>query len=90
MVVFGGSELGGQTFSYSLIPFACVAERERRLSPSASTGMVIIFVSLTGILIRDILVPTGALLYKPLSDLNTKLIREEFDQEASLPCFKER
>ena len=35
-----------------------------------------------GIFIGDIIVVTGALLYRPLSDLFFRLIREEIDQSA--------
>jgi len=36
-----------------------------------------------------IIVATDTLLYKPLFDLNVKLIGKEIDQEAPLPCFRE-
>ncbi len=91
MIVFGGNEVGGHTLLHSSTPFALVAHRQRIGSPSASaTGICIVMGLLYGIKIGDIIVATGALLYKPLSDLGTTLIRVEMAQPPDDTVANER
>jgi len=75
MIVSGGNVVGGHTSSHSLTPFDELAHRQWIISPSGSpTEIVRIVDSLTMIWIGDIIVATGTLLYRPLSNLDVKLI----------------
>lgn len=91
MIVLAGNEPGGHTLLHSSIPFEAFAHRQRIVSPSASaTGISMETVLLKGRLIGDIIVATGALLYKPLSDLGLTLIRVEMAQFPPVPVVNAR